>query len=48
MNYREIELIVVAVRAFYVGLSVFGESFSSCCRHAAELALGCVMQENAS
>jgi hypothetical protein len=48
MNYREIELIVVAVRAFYVGLCVLGESFSSWWRHAAELALGRVMQENAS
>jgi hypothetical protein len=45
MNYTETERIVFAVRAFYVGLCVLGESFSSCWRHAAELALGCVMQE---
>ena len=48
MNYTETELIVFAVRAFYVGLCVLGEFFTSCWRHAAELALGCVMQENAS
>ena len=48
MNYAEIERIVFAVRTFYVGLFVLGESFSSCWRHAAELGRGCVMQENAS